>query len=87
MRLTHRLALLASAAALALACGSREQASTPIYSSLAPHATQLDPLPFDWPPERATEYPNLVLRDHRGEWVELESFRGKVLLIEPVGMT
>lgn len=49
--------------------------------------TRDEPLAFAWPPTVGEPYPNLVLRDHRGERVELSSLRGKVLLIEPIGMT
>lgn len=40
-----------------------------------------------WPPRRGEHYPNLTLYDHRGRLVSLASLRGKVILIEPVGMT
>jgi lipopolysaccharide export system protein LptA len=40
-----------------------------------------------WPPRRGERYPNLALYDHRGQLVSLASLRGKVILIEPVGMT
>ena len=42
---------------------------------------------FAWPPKLDEPYPDLVLQDYQGERVELSSFRGKVLLIEPIGMT
>lgn len=44
-------------------------------------------LAFAWPPVAGQPYPDLELRDFRGETVQLSSFRGKVLLIEPIGMT
>jgi hypothetical protein len=40
-----------------------------------------------WPPRRGARYPNLTLYDHRGQLVSLASLRGKVILLEPVGMT
>jgi hypothetical protein len=40
-----------------------------------------------WPPRRGECYPNLTLYDHRGQLVSLASLRGKVILLEPVGMT
>jgi hypothetical protein len=40
-----------------------------------------------WPPRRGERYPNLTLYDHRGQLVSLASLRGKVILLEPVGMT
>jgi anti-sigma factor RsiW len=44
-------------------------------------------LSFAWPPVLGEPYPSVVLQDSRGRSVELASFRGKVLLIEPIGMT
>ena len=41
----------------------------------------------DWPPELGRPYPDVELHDSRGEPVRLSSFKGKVLLIEPIGMT
>lgn len=35
----------------------------------------------------AEPYPDLRLRDPSGQFVRLSSFRGKVLLIEPIGLT
>jgi hypothetical protein len=40
-----------------------------------------------WPPRQGERYPNLTLYDHRGQLVSLTSLRGKVILLEPVGMT
>ena len=45
------------------------------------------PLPFDWPPVVDETYPDLELTDFRGDVFKLSSLRGKVLLIEPIGMT
>lgn len=45
------------------------------------------PLPFSWPPVSGEAYPDLELQDFRGRAVKLSSLRGKVLLIEPIGMT
>lgn len=39
-----------------------------------------------WPPRLGEAYPNLRLRNSLGERVELESFRGRVILLEPIGM-
>lgn len=44
-------------------------------------------LPFAWPPVLGQQYPDLQLQDAQGQPFELYSLRGKVLLIEPVGMT
>jgi cytochrome oxidase Cu insertion factor (SCO1/SenC/PrrC family) len=45
------------------------------------------PLSFAWPPVVDETYPDLELTDFRGEVVRLSSFKGRVLLIEPIGMT
>ncbi len=47
----------------------------------------LGPLPFAWPPQVGESYPALALRGLDGEVVELSAYRGKVLFIEPIGMT
>jgi len=39
-----------------------------------------------WPPEIGKAYPNLQLRNSLGERVSLESFKGRVILVEPIGM-
>ncbi len=45
------------------------------------------PLPTVWPPRVGESYPNLVLRDPEGRPVHRSSYRGKVLLIELIGLT
>ncbi len=40
-----------------------------------------------WPPELGKPYPDLELVDQTGKKVRLSSFKGKVLLIEPIGMS
>ena len=42
--------------------------------------------PSPWPPVVGQKYPNLKLRNSSGQNVELASFAGKVLIIEPIGM-
>lgn len=42
---------------------------------------------IQWPPKVGQPYPDLALYDHTGRRVQLSELRGKVLLIEPVGMT
>ncbi len=39
-----------------------------------------------WPPQVGQPYPDLEMVDQTGQKVRLSSFKGKVLLIEPVGM-
>ena len=42
---------------------------------------------FTWPPKIAEPYPDLQLIDQTGKTVKLSSFKGKVILLEPLGMT
>lgn len=44
-------------------------------------------LDFAWPPAAGEEYPGVQLTGLDGASVNLADYRGKVLLIEPVGMT
>ena len=41
----------------------------------------------DWPPVVGQFYPNLVLKDQTGQVTALSDFRGKVVLLEVVGLT
>jgi hypothetical protein len=43
--------------------------------------------PPTWPPEKYRSYPDLELVDQTGRRTKLSEFRGKILLIEPVGMS
>lgn len=40
-----------------------------------------------WPPVVGMPYPNLKLVNQNGKMTELASFKGKVILVEPIGMT
>jgi hypothetical protein len=40
-----------------------------------------------WPPRPGEPYPDLVLRDSGGSLFRLSSLKGKVILLEPIGMT
>jgi peroxiredoxin len=40
-----------------------------------------------WPPTVNQRYPDLTLFNSRGQIVQLSRFRGKILLVEPIGMT
>jgi hypothetical protein len=40
-----------------------------------------------WPPRPGQPYPELALRDTSGNLFRLSSLKGKVILVEPVGMT
>jgi len=44
-------------------------------------------LRFAWPPVKGQTYPDLKLLDQDGHEVALSSFKGKLILLEPVGMT
>lgn len=44
------------------------------------------PLDFAWPPQLGQKYPNIKLVDQTGEVVELKKFKGKVIIVEPIGM-
>jgi len=74
--------LLAGASGL-FGCGG-DGGVAGLFSSLTSGS---DPLPFAWPPQVGERFPELELRDPAGNRVELASFAGKVLLIEPIGMT
>ncbi len=41
---------------------------------------------FDWPPQLGEAYPDLKLYDQEGRLTRLSDFRGKIILIEPIGM-
>jgi len=45
------------------------------------------PLSFSWPPVVGERYPHVELQDISGKTVRLSSFEGRVLVIEPIGMT
>jgi len=40
-----------------------------------------------WPPKVGQPFPDMTVLDHEGHRVLLSSFRGKVLLVEPIGMS
>ena len=44
-------------------------------------------LEFSWPPRLNETFPDLELRSSTGDIVRLSDFHGKVVLVEPVGMT
>ena len=44
-------------------------------------------LDFPWPPRLGEPFPNLELVSHTGEFVRMADFRGKIVLVEPIGMT
>ncbi|MDH5428914.1 MAG: hypothetical protein OEY57_12155 [Nitrospirota bacterium] len=52
-----------------------------------PPAIQLKASGTAWPPEVGQPYPDATFIDQDGNPVKLSSFKGSVLLIEPIGMT
>lgn len=40
-----------------------------------------------WPPQLGQSYPDLSVINHRGEKIKLSSLKGKVILLEPIGMS
>ena len=42
---------------------------------------------FFWPPTLGQRYPDFALLDQEGHHVTLSDFKGKIILLEPVGMT
>lgn len=44
-------------------------------------------LDFDWPPKINQPFPDIELVAHTGKMIRLADFKGKVILLEPVGMT
>ncbi len=57
-----------------------------LTASKSPAAVQHQ-LDHIWPPEIGQEFPNLYLHTNKGGRHRLSEFRGKVIIIEPVGMT
>ena len=52
-----------------------------------PPSTLASPTSAQWPPKVGEVYPDLELIDEYGQKVRLSSFKGAVLVIEPIGMT
>lgn len=46
-----------------------------------------DDLPTPWPPKKGEAYPDVVLQTPDGKTVRLSDHKGKVILIEPIGMS
>lgn len=67
-----------------LVCGALILAGL-VVAVVSPAATA--PGAAFWPPVRGKAFPELTLRDRTGALVSLGSFRGKIIILEPVGMT
>lgn len=50
-------------------------------------ATEPGAIGHEWPPQVGIHYPPLRFANHRGESIDLVTFRGKVVLVESVGMS
>jgi hypothetical protein len=61
----------------------------PAAPSQALAAPKADPKPDigTWPPRTGASYPDLTLLDCNGNLFKLSSLKGKVILVEPVGMS
>lgn len=56
-------------------------------TSIAIGSGKVSGLDFPWPPELDQPFPDIKLYSHTGEMVQLSDFKGKVILLEPIGMT
>ncbi len=81
---------LAAALLLAVAAGAvwiRGPAAPAVLGSFGREPDNSAILRGQWPPRVGQPFPDLRLRDQDGELVRLSSFKGKVLMVEMVGMT
>jgi len=77
----HRLGYVLLVA-LALACGAGDEDTRPAAREVAQGEA-----PTPWPPRVGEPYPDLQLLDQTGTRRRLSSFKGRVLLVEMIGMT
>jgi hypothetical protein len=56
-------------------------------SSSTANQNSTSALGFAWPPIIDQPFPDIELMSHTGEMIKLSSFKGKVILVEPIGMT
>lgn len=69
---------------IALAANSANAVPKAAASAKVPAAKGF---PVFWPPREGYYYPNLTLSNYDGKKITLSNLKGKVLLIEPVGMS
>lgn len=64
-------------------------AGCPVDPGVAAPASGASPdaLPHAWPPRKGEPFPDLTLLDGGGRTVKLSDLRGRVVLLEPVGMS
>lgn len=58
----------------------------PVETAIATAAATEPKFEF-WPPKHGERFPDLNLFDRNGRIVRLSSFKGKIIILEPVGMT
>lgn len=63
------------------------QAFSLTTNSATAGAKELKSNPQYWPPRLNSYYPDLELMDQDGKKIRLSSFRGKVIIVEPIGMS
>lgn len=71
---------------IAITCGVAASASFKHFLMENLPSNDTSRVAFDWPPQVDALYPDLKLSDIEGKPVRLSQFRGKLLLIEPVGI-
>lgn len=79
--------MVAAAVMAALVAGCVWYARTSMAVPPGPAPAARNSLAFAWPPVVGQPYPDLQLLDQNGREVALSSFKGKVIVLEPVGMT
>jgi hypothetical protein len=68
--------------------GGHEASRSTLPTPIKHHAAYTPDAPLrGWPPVVGQFYPNIVLEDHTGQAVAISDFKGKVVLIELVGLT
>jgi hypothetical protein len=72
-------------ATLVAACGGDD--ASIVREAPAAQAQAPAPVPVPWPPRVGEPYPDLQLVDQTGRLTPLASLKGRVLLIEMIGMT
>jgi peroxiredoxin len=72
------MALVAILAIVSVSC-SPDLAREPVRPEVGEGAA-------DWPPRLGEPYPDLTLKDPTGREVRLSEFKGRVLLVEPIGI-
>lgn len=62
------------------------EAKEPAQTAPEPETTTEPKIEF-WPPKHGERFPDLSLFDRNGRIIRLSSFKGKIIILEPVGMT